>query len=392
MKTAKFNKNKNKNKHSNNTKKTIKKCSKIPAEFKNITAIVSTHAVKKNLQYLKRKSGTDVMPVLKANAYGHGIVEMAKICRRLHVKHIGVATIGEAIQIRNSGDKGRILAWLYDVHSDQVKDAVAQNIDIGIFNAAHIPIISKSLPKHSVANVHLFVDTGIDRNGVPHAEAIDAAIQISNDPKFKLVGLMTHLCCAETKNNAITNEQFRLFRKLRQDLLDRNIDPELVHISATNGILNYDNSDFTLVRSGSGFYGIEDHKNLTPILSLSSIIIQLKHIHKGEGVGYDRKYIAHANKFIGIVPIGYADLIPLTPSEKLCVFVNGTKRKVLGLESMDQIVIEAKKGDKMGDKVHLFGDKKRGRNQSLHDFAREGSTTPFNVITHMGERVNIKYV
>uniref|UniRef100_A0A6C0I699 Alanine racemase C-terminal domain-containing protein n=1 Tax=viral metagenome TaxID=1070528 RepID=A0A6C0I699_9ZZZZ len=378
--------------YSNTTKKTMKKCSKIPAEFKNITAIVSTQDVKKNLQYLKKKSGTDVMPILKANAYGHGIVEMAKICRRLHVKHIGVATIGEAMQLRNSGDKGRILAWLYDVHSDQVRDAVAQNIDIAIFNEAHIPIISKSLPKHSVANVHLFVDTGIDRNGVPHAEAIDAAIKLSNDPKFKLVGLMTHLCCAETKDNAITNKQFRLFRKLRQDLLDRNIDPELVHVSATNGILNYDNSDFNLSRSGAGFYGIEENKHLTPILSLSSIIIQLKNIPKGEGIGYDRKYITHANKFIGIVPIGYADLIPLTPSEKLCVFVNGTKRKVLGLESMDQIVIEAKKGDKMGDKVHLFGDNKRGNNQSLHDFAREGSTTPFNIITRMGERVNIKYV
>ena len=132
--------------------------------------------------------------------------------------------------------------------------------------------------------------------------------------------------------------------------------------------------------------------SLTPILSLSSIIIQLKNIPKGEDVGYDRKYITHANTFIGIVPIGYADLIPLTSSEKLCVFVNGTKRKVLGLESMDQIVIEAKKGDKMGDKVNLFGDKPRGNNQSLHDFAREGSTIPFNIITHMGERVNIKYV
>ena len=372
--------------------KTMKKYSKMPAEFKNITAIVDTRAVNKNLQFLKKKSGTDIMPVLKANAYGHGIVEMAKICRRLHVKHIGVATIGEAMQLRNSGDKGRILAWLYDVHSDQVKDAVAQNIDIAIFNEAHIPIISKSLPKHSVANIHLFVDTGIDRNGIPHTEAIDAAIKISNDPKFKLVGLMTHLCCADTKNNASTNKQFCIFRKMRQDLLDVNIDPELVHMSATNGILNYDNSDFTLSRSGSGFYGIEENKNLTPILSLSSIIIQLKNIPKGEGIGYDRKYITHANKFIGIVPIGYADLIPLTSSEKLCVFVNGTKRKVLGLESMDQIVIEAKKGDKMGDTVHLFGDKKRGNKQSLHDFAREGSTTPFNIITHLSERVNIKYV
>ena len=375
-----------------NHKKTKKKISKIPPEFKMITATINTQTAKKNLQYLKKIAKTDVMPVLKANAYGHGIIEMANICRKLHVKYIGVATLGEAIQIRNSGDNGRILGWLYDVHSDQVKDSVAKHIDIGIFDEKHIPIISKSLPKNAVANIHLFVDTGIDRNGIPYDKAIEAAIEIFKDPKFKLVGLMTHLCCAETNNNIITNKQFKLFRKLRQDLLERGIDPELVHISASEGILNYDNSDFDLVRSGSGFLGLEENKNLTPIMSLSSMIIQLKNIPKGEGIGYDRKYITHSNKYIGIVPIGYADILPLTKSGKLSVIVNGTKRKVLGLESMDQIVIEAKKGDKLDDTVHFFGDKKYGNNQTLFEFAKQASASPFDIITHLGERVNRVYI
>ena len=327
------------------------------------------------------------MPILKANAYGHGIIEIARICRQLDVNFIGVATLGEAMQIRNSGDKGRILGWLYDVNGNQVRDAVANDIDIGVFDETHIPIISKSLPKNAEARIHLFVDTGINRNGVKYENAIEAAKQISTDPKMKLVGLMTHLCCAETKNNRATNTQYRLFRKLRDDLMEQGIKPDLVHISATNGILNYDNSDFNMVRSGKGFYGLIEDKHLTPVLSLSSTIIQLKHVPKGEGIGYDRTFIAHADKYIGIVPIGYADLIPLTKSEKLSVFVNGSSRKVLGLESMDQIVIEAKKGDKLGDKVSLFGNKKAEKTQSLHDFAREGSTTPFNIITHLGARV-----
>ena len=382
---------KNKTKKRNHRFKCV---NEMPGDFKNITATIDTKAFKNNLEYLRKKSGgADVMPVLKANAYGHGIIEIAKICRKLGVKYIGVATLGEAIQIRNSGDRGRILGWLYDLNSNQVKDAVAKNIDIGIFDETHIPIISKSLPKNAKANIHLFVDTGIDRNGVPYEKAIDAAKEIISDPKFNLVGVMSHLCCAETKNNTPTKNQFKLFRKLRKDLADINIKPELFHIAATNGILNYDVSDFPMVRSGAGFYGLDESqdKNLIPALSLTSKIVQLKYIPKGAGVGYDRKYIAHHREYIGIVPIGYADLLPLIPHEKIHVTVNGTKRKVLGLESMDQIVIQAKKGDKIGDEVRFFGDKKKGFTSAI-DFAKPSGTTPFNIITHVGNRVNRVYI
>lgn len=372
--------------------KTLKKCvTNIPEEFKNITAKINIKAFKKNIEYLKKKSGTDVMPVLKANAYGHGIIEMAKICRQLGVKNIGVATLGEAIEIRNSGDKGMILGWLYDVTTNEVKDAVKKNIDIGLFDETHIPIISKMLPKNAEARIHLFVDTGIDRNGVPYEKAFDAALKIAGDPKMKLVGLMSHLCCSETKNNNPTNKQLKLFRELRTKLAEHGITPEFVHIGNSTGILNYDMSDFTLSRSGSGIFGLEESKNLTPVLGLTSKIIQLKYVHKGDGIGYDRKYIAHNNKYIAIVPVGYADLIPLTKSEKLVVDVNGSKRKVLGLESMDQIVIEAKKGDKKGDIVKFFGDKKKGFSNTLNAFAEMGSTTPYNIITHLGNRVQREY-
>jgi alanine racemase len=202
---------------------------------------------------------------------------------------------------------------------------------------------------------------------------------------------MSHLCCADTKNDNATNKQFALFRSLKKELSEKNINPELFHISATNGSINYDNSDFNLVRSGAGFYGLVEDKNFSPVMSLTAKIIQLKTIPKGKGIGYDRKYITHSNKYVGIVPLGYADLLPLASPNKLTVYVNGTKRKVLGLESMDQIVIEAKHNDKLGDDVQVFGDKKHGFKQSLFDIAKEGSTTPFDIITHLGERVNREY-
>ena len=382
-----------KQKHNKKHNKTLKCVNEMPNDFKNINAVVSKKVLKHNLNYLKKKSGCDVMPVLKANAYGHGMIEVAKICRKMGVNYIGTATLGEAMQIRNSGDKGRILGWLYDITTDQVKKAVAANIDIGIFDDKHIPIISKSLPQNAKANVHLFIDTGIDRNGISYENAIASALQIINDPKFKLVGIMSHLCCAKTKNNNTTLKQLQLFRKLRQDLDKLNIKPELYHIASTNGILNYDVSDFEMVRSGKGFYGIEDsqNKNLIQALSLSSKIVQLKYIPKGAGVGYDRKYIAHHKEYIAIIPIGYGDLLPLMPHERLKVTVNGTKRKVLGLESMDQIVIQAKKDDKLGDEVRFFGDKKKGFT-SLVDFAKPSGTTTSNIITHLGHRVKHEYV
>lgn len=374
--------------------KTAKKCNtEIPSEFKNITASINVSALKRNLEYLKKKSGTDVMPVLKANAYGHGIVEIAKICRSFGVNYIGVATIGEAIQIRNSGDKGKILAWLYDVNGNQVRDAASRDIDVGIFDETHIPIISKSLPPDEKASVHLFVDTGIDRNGIPYERAIDAAKTIIGDPKFNLVGVMSHLCCAKSKRNPATIKQFELFRKLRADLAELNIKPQLFHISATDGILNYDNSDFEMVRSGAGFYGLDSSqdKHLTQAFNLTSKIVQLKRIPKGAAVGYDRTYISQKPERIAIVPIGYADLLPIIPHEKMRVIVNGTKRKVLGLESMDQIVVQAKPEDKLGDEVRIFGDKKHGFISAV-DFSKQSGTTASNIITHLGNRVNVEFV
>lgn len=377
-------------KNSRNKTHKRKDTTQIPGIYKNITATVDINSLKHNINYLKRKAKTDVMPVLKANAYGHGIVKMAKYCRKLGIKYIGVATLGEAIQIRNSGDKGRILGWLYDVTTNEVRDAVLKNIDIGIFDENHIPIISKSLPKGVKAKIHLFVDTGIDRNGVPYENAVEAAKQIVSDPKFELVGMMSHFCCAEKGNNKSTLKQLDIFRKVRRDLAELNIKPQLVHIGNTPGILHYDLSDFTLARSGSGIYGYGS-KKLIPIMDISSKIIQLKYVPKGAGIGYDRTYITDKKTYIGIVPIGYADFIPLTKSEELSVIVNGTKRKVLGLESMDQIVIQAKDGDKLGDNVDIFGRKNKDF-ISGEEFAKMGHTTIYNILTHIGSRVNHVYI
>ena len=366
----------------------------IPDQDKDVTATIDLKAVKHNLHALRRHAKTDIMPVLKADAYGHGLLEMARVLRRMQVTYIGVATLGEAIMLRNNGDKGRILAWLYDIDGPELKDAMNQKIglDIAIFDETIIPKFMAMIPRNKRIKVTMFVDTGINRAGIPYEKSMDAFLAVSNCPQIELVGMMSHLVCSQIKNSPIVNEQLRKFRDLRARLAAINIVPPLVHIANTSACLNYDVSDFTLARSGSGIHGIPIIKNkrLTPTMTLTSYIIQLKEVNKGEGIGYDWTYVAPKKMRIAIIPIGYADMLPRFASNKLYLYINGIKRKVLGLISMDQLVVEAGEKDKLNDVVYIFGNEKNCP-QTIYDVAKSGATIPPEIASHIGYRVNRVY-
>jgi alanine racemase len=383
-------------KRNKNRNKNTKKCKirYIPDADKDIKAIIDSNAIKKNINYLKKISKTDLMPVLKADAYGHGLIEVAKIIRKLGIKYIGVATLGEAILLRKTGDRGRILSWLYDIEGQEIIDGFKLDLDIAIFDEKLIPKIEKMIPKGKTIKITMFVDTGINRASIPYENAIEACKQVASSNKFELVGLMSHLVCSQIKNSRIVNEQLKKFRELRQNLKDIGIDPPLVHIANTGGCLNYDVSDFTLSRAGSGIYGItandKFNKNLKLAMTVKLYIIQLKDIEKGKGIGYDWKYITPKKMRLAILPIGYADIIPRTASLKMYVYINGTKRKVLGLISMDQIVVEAKENDKIGDEVFIFGN---GYNcpQTIFDISKASNAYPVEILSHTGYRINRIY-
>lgn len=365
-----------------------------------LIATIDSSAIRHNLDYLRKMSKTDVMPVLKANAYGHGAVAVSKIIRAHGTKMIGVATLGEALMLRESGDKGHIVAWLYDVNEQELKEAICKNVDICIIDRKHISIICKLAAKHDKrVRVHMFVDTGINRAGIPYGESIQVALELSTNPRIFLVGLMSHFIQSEIKNDATTHKQLRLFRDLRRTLLTKHyIDFEHVHIANSGGCLNYDVSDFTLARPGLAVFGIDPNgkynKNLRPAMTVESEIIQVKHISKGEHVGYDNNFLAKKNMTICIAPIGYADIIPRSSSGKLHVVINGTRRKVLGNISMDQIVIDANPSDSVGDAVLLFGSPRNGAKQSVYQVADASDTIVNEVYSraNSANRMYIKYI
>lgn len=336
------------------------------------------------------------MPVLKADAYGHGLIEMTKILRKIGIKYIGVATLGEAILLRKSGDKGRVLSWLYDIDGQEFKRGLNLNLDVAIFDEKLIPKIESMIPAGKKLKVTMFVDTGINRAGIPYNNAMQAFKHVVACDKFKLVVMMSHLVCSAIKNSPIVNEQLRKFRELRKQLAEINIVPPLVHIANTGGCLNYDVSDFTLARPGSGVYGLggnndEIIKNLKLAMTVKSYIIQLKDVEKGAGIGYDWKYITPKKMRVAVILIGYADIIPRTSSGKLYVYIHGTKRKVLGTISMDQIIVEAKENDKINDVVIIFGN---GKNcpQTIIDVAKACDAFPNEILCHTGYRINRTYI
>jgi alanine racemase len=377
-------------KYNNKRSKTCK-VTQIPSSDKDIKAIIDSKVIKNNLEYLQKQAKTEIMPVLKADAYGHGLIGMSKIIRKLGVKHIGVATLGEAILLRKSGDKGRILAWLYDIDGEELKDAFELDIDIAIFDEKSIPKFISLIPKGKKIKVTMFVDTGINRAGISYDNAFDAFIEVNKCDKIELVGMMSHLVCSGIKNSPIVNEQLRKFRALRQRLETINIKPPLVHIANTDACINYDVSDFTIARSGCGIYGlVKNNKNIKLSMTLKSYLIQVKNIKKNQGIGYDWTYITPRNMSICILPIGYADIIPRLSSSKLYIYINGTKRKVLGTISMDQIVVESKKGDKVNDEAIIFGN---GSNcpQTVFDLGKYSNLQPYEIICHIGNRINRVY-
>ena len=363
--------------------------------YKNITSIIDTKIIKKNIDFLRKTSNSGIMAVIKNNAYGHGIIGMSKVCNNLKIKYVGVASLVDALLVRNSGYKGMILTWLYNIYNkSSIKKGIELNIDFALFDETHIDKFEKLIPKNKKINIHLFVETGFNRTGIPYESSIHVAKIINNNPKINLVGLMSHFVDSEVKNSKICLEQLKKFRALRDKLFTLNIKPKYIHIANTYGVLNYDVSDFTFSRCGTGIFGLikpNPQIKLSTLMTLTTNIIQIKKINKGSGIGYNHKYISSKNMYICIVPIGYGDIPIFEAWSKLHVFCNNSYRKVLGLIGADQMVIEGKKIDKLNDTIIICSNIKKYK-QTLLNIVKKSNMFIFQFVDHFGSKIKYKYI
>jgi alanine racemase len=359
-------------------------------------ARIDLAAMRSNIETLR----TAVVPaatmvVVKADAYGHGAIESARVAEAAGADWIGVVDISEAIALRAAGIRAPILAWLHGSESD-FQAAVDADVDLGISTFEQL---ERAGATTGVATIQLKVDTGLSRNGIVEpasGELFRRAAELERDGRVSVRSIWSHLANA---GEAADREQLRRFMVAVDAARDAGLRPELRHLAATAGALSFVESRLDLVRLGIGVYGLsplEDRSatelGLRPVMELSAEIVSVKRVPADSGVSYGYSYRTAAETTLALVPLGYADGIPRSASSAAPVSINGRTYRISGRVAMDQFVVDV--GDDevaVGDRAILFGDGASGV-PSAEDWAASCGTINYEIVTRIGPRVTRVYV
>ena len=316
-----------------------------------------------NLYEMKSKqpSYTKVMAVVKANAYGHGLREIANTLAP-HVNYLGVSSVVEALDLRERNIAAPIFLFGRLLPSE-LPPVITAGITLCVSSleeAVEISELSGALSKRT--KIHIKVDTGMGRLGMHYDEALKTIKKIAVLKNIALEGIFTHFPTAE-KDDHFADEQLRQFILLLDSLEKEGILFEFRHASNSSGILKLKSPALNMIRPGLSLYGIypdpnlENAASLSAILSLKSRISFLKTIQPGESVGYGRSFIADHSLNIGILPIGYSHGYPFSCSNRSEVLYEGKRFKIAGRVSMDYLAVNFENyAPRVGDEVVLIGE------------------------------------
>ncbi len=340
-----------------------------------------------------------LMVVVKADAYGHGMVACAREARVAGATWLGVATPTEALALRAAGDTGRLLCWLYGPTED-LSPLVAADVDVSASSAEDVSrLTAAAAVAERVARVHLKVDTGLSRNGAPEqawAELFAAAAEAEGAGALELVGLWSHLAAADEPGHPSVALQLAAFDRAHAQARLAGVQPQVRHLANSAGALVLPEARFDLVRVGIAAYGIEPAPGLaalagvrlTPVMRLRAQLALVKPIGAGTGVSYGWTWTAPTDTVVGLVPLGYADGIPRHAGNVAEVAVGGRRAPVRGRICMDQLVVELGpgSGSEPGDEVTLFGTGDDGA-PTAADWAEACRTIGYEIVTRIGARV-----
>lgn len=362
---------------------------------------VSLDHLRHNLWVLKDQLPVDcqVMAVVKADAYGHGSVEVARYLNKVGVTSFAVAEVSEGIELRTQGVEGDILV-LGSTPESQFRDLVRYNLIQTVISADYGRCLNEF---ESIIKVHVHIDTGMNRLG-EHYEHIERIISMYRHKNLRVVGTYTHLSVSDSSDVAdiaYTNTQIERFYHVIDQLRLERICPGTLHIQSSYGIINYPDIECGLARPGIALYGLlsslddplPKQIDLKPVLSLKAKVTLVKHINANEPIGYGRHYITSEDSIIATVSIGYADGIPRVLSEGGgCVLVRGQRAKITGKISMDQLMIDVTHidGVQAGDTVTIIG--KEGRQViTAGQVAKQCGTITNEILSRIGSRVSRIY-
>jgi alanine racemase len=343
-------------------------------------------------------SGCGTLAVVKADAYGHGFMDVAQELERLGVTAFGVAFLAEGIQLRKSGIDRPILI-LGGVYPGQERKCVGFNLATALFSLEQAKALDAVAARlYRRAKVHVKIDTGMGRLGVPAGEAAEFFAALRGFPHLDLEGIMSHFAAADELNAAGTDftcHQEELFLQAVAAARQSGFTPLFIHIANSAALFSRTLSACTLARPGIALYGclpsedFVDRLSLQPVMSLKSRIAMVKRVAAGTSISYGRRYVAAAPTMIASVPVGYADGYPRALTNCGEVLIRGQRARVAGTVCMDWIMVDVSHipGVTVGDEVVLMGSDNVGNRIGAEELAAWAGTIPYEIFCGISKRV-----
>ncbi|ANE03281.1 alanine racemase [Corynebacterium crudilactis] len=358
-----------------------------------LTTKIDLNAIAHNTRVLKQMAGSaKLMAVVKANAYNHGIEEVAPVIAAHGADAFGVATLAEAHQLRDLGIEQEVLCWIWTPEQD-FRAALDRGIDLGVVSPKHARAVIATEAEH--IRVTVKVETGLHRSGVDEDEWAEVFSALAAAPHVEVTGLFTHLSCADDPADPETDRQVAAFRRALALARELGLECPVNHVCNSPAFLTRADLHMEMVRPGLAFYGLEpvdglDH-GLQPAMSWTAKVSVVKQIEAGQGTSYGLTWRAEDSGYVAVVPAGYADGLPRFAQEKFSVTINGVDYPQVGRICMDQFVIflgDNPHGVEAGAEAVIFGENGHGAT----DFAQRLGTINYEVVCRPTGRTVREYI
>lgn len=363
--------------------------------------VVDLDAIRHNVRLLRELTGVTMITVVKADAYGHGMLPVARAAREAGAEWLAVATLDEVRRLRASGDVGRVLTWL-TVPDEQYDDAIRADVDLTAYSIGELDEIEAAARYVGApARVQLKVDTGLSRGGAHRRDwtAFFERARAGEDAgHWRVTGLWSHFACADEPDHPANDAQEAAFREAVALAADAGLTPELLHLANSAAAILRPSSRFDAVRVGIASYGLDPAPtvphgtDLRPAMTVRADLALVKYLDAGDSVSYGHQWTASAPTTVGLVPVGYGEGVPVALSNVGEVSVGGLRRPIRGRVCMDQVMVDLG-GDEppVGSDVVLFGPPTDGQ-PTAQDWAEAAGTINYEIVTRIGGRLERRYV
>ena len=339
-------------------------------------------------------SGCGILLVVKADAYGHGAVEISRAALEAGVSKLGVATLHEGIELRSAGQAAPIVILSPSLLSE-VDEIIEHHLTPCVGSLDFADLLSRRCVAHEViARIHVEVDTGMGRTGIADGEAVEFIERVSALPNLKLEGVFTHFPDADSGNTYFAEEQLRRFQEILDALARKGIAVPLRHAANSAGILAVPPSRLDMVRPGIlayGFYPSARVPRTIPVegvMSFKSRVAQLRSVPAGRFISYGRTYQTQRTTRVGVLPVGYGHGLPWLLSNRGEVLIRGRRAPMIGRVTMDLTMVDVTEipDAALGDEAVLWGEQ-GGARITLEEVAERAETLPYEILCSMGKRV-----